>query len=233
MRSSGSNLFPKERPLDVAMRSPGPTIVAPILLIAIAALLDKLIKFPVRNHVFTGKKIRNIHCSFSIFIVPPIRWEIGGFAKIHSVFLDSNHRICRVVDTFHGIRRRRILVIVSRRVDRRPAAWFLNQVVWSLTKKNGTRFEMNALVFKSHKQCPHWMRLVDFDRPIGIVQTRMIHDGIRNYVIDLFPVFMNFTDGRPQHVVLVHIIPQHLINSNLKNAFEVCVYRLLQNTSHT
>jgi hypothetical protein len=39
---------------------------------------------------------------------------------------------------------------------------------------------------------------------------------------------MDFRYSRPQHVVLVHVIPKHLIDTNFENRFEIWIYRFRQ-----
>lgn len=73
----------------------------------------------------------------------------------------------------------------------------------------------------------HGMRLIDMNGLV-VVQTRMSLNGIYNCIINLLTVSMNLRDGWPEHVVLVHIVPEHLIDTNFKNGFKISVHRLVQ-----
>jgi hypothetical protein len=118
-------------------------------------------------------------------------------------------------------------------MKRRPVLGSLDQMVGSLTEEDRTRLEMDTFVLVSHKQRPHWMRLVDLDGAIGIIQTGMIHDCVDNRLVHLLPVNMNLTHIWPKHVVLVHVVPQHFIDSNFKDTLKVSIDRLGKNTTDT
>mmetsp|Transcript_15814 Transcript_15814/g.20669 ORF Transcript_15814/g.20669 Transcript_15814/m.20669 type:complete len:200 (-) Transcript_15814:149-748(-) len=44
---------------------------------------------------------------------------------------------------------------------------------------------------------------------------------------------MNFPDSWPEHIILMHIIPKHLIHTNFKNTLKVSIYSLIKHTTHT
>ena len=92
---------------------------------------------------------------------------------------------------------------------------------------------MNSLVFETHKERPEGMFLVDLDRTVRIVERRVSHDGIHYTLVDALAVFVHFRNGWPQHVVFVHVIPQHLVDTDLEDAFEVWVHGLCNHTRYT
>mmetsp|Transcript_14630 Transcript_14630/g.40650 ORF Transcript_14630/g.40650 Transcript_14630/m.40650 type:complete len:330 (-) Transcript_14630:725-1714(-) len=229
--SSWADLLPEKRPLEIAMRAPRPSVVAPVLFGPVATLLDELVVFTVGDHVLTGVKVGHADGAFTVLVVPPIRGKIRGLSQIHRIAFHRDHFVGWVIYSLDRVRRTR--VVVGRWVNGRPIFRFLNQVSGCLAKQNRTRFEMDALVFVSHEKGPHGMGLVHRDRAIGIVQRRVVHNGILDDLVDLFAVFVNLTNRWPEHVVFVHVVPQHFIHSNLKNAFEVGVARFAQDPAHS
>lgn len=106
-------------------------------------------------------------------------------------------------------------------------------MIRGLAKEDRACLQVNTLVFKPHEQRPHGMILVDNDRSVAIIERGVCHDGIRNSFVYLFPVLVNFRNCRPKHVILVHVIPQHLIHTNFKDTFKVSIHRLGQDSRDT
>lgn len=88
-------------------------------------------------------------------------------------------------------------------------------------------------MLETHEQGPHRMRLIDSHRSVGIIQARMVLNHINNGVVDLLTVFMDLPDSRPEHISHQHVIPKHLIYTNLKDRFEVRIDRFVQYTCDT
>ena len=82
---------------------------------------------------------------------------------------------------------------------------------------------------------PHGMIVIYCNRifPVWIIQTRMIQNCVFYYFVNLLTIFIDFSNCRPQHIIFVHIIPQHFINANLKNTFEISVDRFGQDSANS
>ena len=70
-----------------------------------------------------------------------------------------------------------------------------------------------------------------FRSPI-VVQRRMSHYGIHYRVINVFAVFVDLADGGPDHIVFVHIVPEHFIDADFKDGFEVSIDRFGEDSSN-
>ena len=106
-----------------------------------------------------------------------------------------------------------------------PIVWLLYQMQGRFTKQDGTRFQVDSLVLEAHKQGPHGMRLVHANTmAIGIMQTRVIQNGVHDSFVNLLSVFMHLGHRRPKHVILMHIIPQHFIHTHFKDGFKVGIH---------
>lgn len=60
----------------------------------------------------------------------------------------------------------------------------------------------------------------------------MSHDGIDDSVVNIFTILMNLGNSRPNHVILVHVIPKHFVYTNFENGFEVCIDGFFENSSN-
>jgi hypothetical protein len=118
-------------------------------------------------------------------------------------------------------------------MERRPVFRGLHQMGGSFTEEHRASLEMDSLVFVPHKQRPHGVRLVNLDRAVRVVQAGMVHNGIHHHIMHLFAVLMSFLHRWPQHVVFVHVIPKHFVNSNLVDALKVSIDRFGQDTIDT
>ena len=71
------------------------------------------------------------------------------------------------------------------------------------------------------------MLLID----LWILQARMVQNGIRNNLVDLLSILMDLSHRRPDHFILVHIIPKHFIYADFKNGLEIRIDGLVQDAS--
>lgn len=104
-------------------------------------------------------------------------------------------------------------------------------MVGSLAEQNTTCLEVNSLMFESHEERPHGMVLVDNNGSLAVVQGWMRHDCIDDRLVNPLAIFVDFCDSRPNHVVLMHVIPEHLVDTNLKDTLEIGIDWLGKNTS--
>jgi hypothetical protein len=85
------------------MYTPGPSVVTPKILAAVAAIRYKLPVLSVRNHVLRCEKVWNVNASLSIFIVPSKRGKIRWLSQIHLVLAYRNHSIWWIIDALDRI----------------------------------------------------------------------------------------------------------------------------------
>ena len=131
MRPGRTDIFPKEGLFQVAICTPRPSIVRPVLLSTISPLDDKLIKFTIAYHVLTRHERRYINIAFSVFIIPAERGEICWLTKIYRHIgvgcFNRNHLISRIMVSFNWMRRNGCWnAIIGWRVHWWPILWHLH-----------------------------------------------------------------------------------------------------------
>jgi hypothetical protein len=116
--------------------SPSPPIIAPVLLGAVTAILNELIKFAVGDHVLAGEKVRNFQAAFPVFIIPSVGGKIGWLSEINSFAIHSDHGVLGIVNPANRIGGGRFLVVKRRRMEGRPILRCLYQVDGGFPKEN-------------------------------------------------------------------------------------------------
>ena len=181
-------------------------------------------KLAIGDHVLGSIKFGHIDEAFAVLIVPSIRREVTGLPKVHGVAGDWDHFIGGEVNPL--LRMRWHTGAARRRMQRRPVLWRLDQMQRRLAEQDRRCLEMDALVLESHKEGPEWVVLV-YQHTI-IAQSLVRLDGMDDSLIHLLSVFVHLSDRGPEHVVLVHVVPKHLINAYFENRLEVGVDGLVQ-----
>mmetsp|Transcript_27925 Transcript_27925/g.64938 ORF Transcript_27925/g.64938 Transcript_27925/m.64938 type:complete len:363 (+) Transcript_27925:1692-2780(+) len=186
----------------------------------------------VADHVFARGKVWHLNGTSSILVVPTIGWELPWLPQLHRLTRDVHHLVFRKVlpDLGGGAPGR----LLSGRVQRRPTSWNLHEVDGRLPEEDGGGLQVDGLMLHAHEDGPKRMIPCDLHRlrAIAIVQAGVRGNHVAHNLVHLLPVLLDLLDSGPHHVILVHVIPQHLVHADLHDGLHVRIHWVLQHSGH-
>ena len=106
-------------------------------------------------------------------------------------------------------------------VQRRPLGWAGEEGDGQLADQHRRGFEVDALVVEAHEQRPKGVAHADGRVAVGEVGVGL--DELADGGVDLLAIGVGLGKAGPQHLVLGHVVPAHLVHAGLEDALEVGV----------
>mmetsp|Transcript_48714 Transcript_48714/g.139303 ORF Transcript_48714/g.139303 Transcript_48714/m.139303 type:complete len:357 (+) Transcript_48714:1671-2741(+) len=190
-------------------------------------------EFAIADHLLARGEGRHLDDPVAVLVVPAVGGETPGLAELHARGLHRHQLVARELGALPGLHRLRAGPL-GRRVQRWPGRGHLHEVHGRLPEQHGRGLEVDPLVLKAHEERPHGVVPAHGHgrRAAAILQRRVCGDEMGDGLVDLLPVGVHLGDQGPDHVVLVHVVPQHLVHADLEDGLKVGVHGPVQDPGH-
>mmetsp|Transcript_13414 Transcript_13414/g.31937 ORF Transcript_13414/g.31937 Transcript_13414/m.31937 type:complete len:250 (+) Transcript_13414:1785-2534(+) len=168
----------------------------------------------------------------AILVVPAVAGKVSRLSQLNCLAGHPQHLILWKVLTH--LRPKASGRLEARWVQPRPGCRDLHQVAGRLPEEHRAGLKVDGFVLHAHEDGPQRVIPGDLHRrsAVVILEIGMSGNDLAHDFVDLLPVLLDLLHGRPDHVILVHVIPKHLVDSNLHDRLHVRVHCVLQHSSH-
>ena len=186
----------------------------------------------IRDHVLAGLEVGHLHAAMAILVVPAVAGKVPWLSQLHCLAGHTQHLILWKV--LAHLRPKASGRLEARWAQPRPGCWNLHQVTGRLPEEYRAGFEVDGFVLRAHEDGPQRVIPGDLRRRSAVIvlEIGMSRNDLTHDFVGLLPVLLDLLHRRPDHVIFAHVIPKHLVDSNLHHRLHVRVHCILQHSSY-